>query len=409
MRISQVLLVPGTGTYSNDDQAAIAAGAVRDGYFYDGPVLTDGYRSIRQPSEALQVLLVLEDGQVATGVGVSVQYAGGSGREPVLVATDAIERWGAPIEELLVGEEVTSFRAQSARMAELALPRAVAYGVSQALLDATARGSRRTMAEVVAEEYGNPLPVAAVPILAQCGEDRVGAIDRMVLREVDSLPHGLINNADLLVGAGGRLLADYAGRVRDRILERRARDDYVPTIHLDCYGTLGEVFGSLADVAAFLDRLAARCAPFPLRVEQPVRGGSRPEQIDALLRLRKELAALGSPVELVADEWCNTYDDVLAFLDAGAADVLQIKMPDVGSLDDTARAVIACREAGVAAYCGGSCTESEVSARIATHVALGTGADVLLARPGMGVDEAVMVTRNEMTRTLAVIGSRSTT
>jgi methylaspartate ammonia-lyase len=38
---------------------------------------------------------------------------------------------------------------------------------------------------------------------------------------------------------------------------------------------------------------------------------------------------------------------------------------------------------------------------------MGAGADVLLARPGMGVDEAVMVTRNEMARTLAVIEHRS--
>lgn len=84
MRVEQVLTLPGLGTHSNDDQAAVKAGARRDGYFYTGAPVTPGYRRVRQTSESLQVLLVLEDGHVASGGGVSVQYAGGSGREPLL-------------------------------------------------------------------------------------------------------------------------------------------------------------------------------------------------------------------------------------------------------------------------------------------------------------------------------------
>lgn len=407
MRISDVVAVPGIGTFSNDDQAAIKAGATRDGYFYDGPVLTPGYRAIRQPSESLQVLLFLEDDHVALGAGVSVQYAGGSGREPVLDAVEARDRWVPVLREVLAGASVDSFRATSALVADLGLPRSVAYGVSQALLEGAAHATRRTMAEVVAAEYDVTTPIGPVAVLAQSGEDRRGSIDRMVLRAVESLPHGLINNADQLVGPGGHLLLDYVGWVRDRVVDRRLDPDYDPVLHLDCYGTLGDVFATLPEVGDFLARMAERAAPFRLRVEQPVRAESRDAQIDVLLRLRKQLADLGSRVQLVADEWCNTHDDVVAFLDAGAADMIQIKMPDVGSVDDTVQSVLACRAAGVAAYCGGSCTETDLSARVATQVAMGAGADVLLARPGMGVDEAVMVTRNEMARTLAVIEHRS--
>jgi methylaspartate ammonia-lyase len=84
--------------------------------------------------------------------------------------------------------------------------------------------------------------------------------------------------------------------------------------------------------------------------------------------------------------------------------MLQVKLPDVGGLDGSIRSLLACREAGLLAYCGGSCTETEQSARVAAGVAMGAEADVVLARPGMGVDEAVMVTRNEMRRTLALAG-----
>jgi methylaspartate ammonia-lyase len=43
------------------------------------------------------------------------------------------------------------------------------------------------------------------------------------------------------------------------------------------------------------------------------------------------------------------------------------------------------------------------SAQLAVHVALATRPDILMAKPGMGVDEAISLTQNEMTRTLVRI------
>ena len=122
--------------------------------------------------------------------------------------------------------------------------------------------------------------------------------------------------------------------------------------------------------------------------------------------LRQRLSEMGSDVQLVADEWCNTLEDVEAFIAGDAAHMLQVKMPDLGGLDQSIQALLACNRAGVASYCGGSCTETERSAQVAAGVAMGVDADLLLARPGMGVDEAVMVVRNEMRRTTALIAAR---
>ncbi|MGC4109908.1 MAG: methylaspartate ammonia-lyase [Nocardioides sp.] len=405
MRVERVLAVPGLGTHSNDDQAAIKAGAKRDGYFYTGTPLTTGYRRVRQASQSLQVLLLLEDGHVVSGGGVSVQYAGGSGREPVLNADAAAARWEGPLNDALAGGPIDSFRDTSAALDLLECPRAVAYGVSQALLEGAAYAARTSMAEVIAEEYQSGARPQAVDLLAQCGESRYDAVDRMILRRVDSLPHGLVNHVDLVGADGGRLL-EYVAWVRDRVLAFRDDDGYAPILHFDCYGTLGDVFPGLGEVADLLARLADMAAPFTLRIEQPVNAPSRAAQLEALADLRQRLRALSAAVTLVADEWCNTYDDVVAFLEAEAADMLQVKMPDVGAIDASIRAILACRAAGVGAYCGGSCAETEQSARTAVHVAMGAGADVVLARPGMGVDEAVMVTRNEMIRTLALASVR---
>ena len=114
----------------------------------------------------------------------------------------------------------------------------------------------------------------------------------------------------------------------------------------------------------------------------------------------------GVNVELVADEWCNTVDDVRAFVDAGAGHMIQIKTPDLGSLHNTADAVLYCKEKGVGAYMGGTCNETNRSAETCVHVAMAMNPDQILAKPGMGVDEGVMIVYNEMQRILALRGQK---
>jgi methylaspartate ammonia-lyase len=406
VKVDDILCLAGLGSFPNDDQASIRRGAPRDGHFYAGEPTTAGFRQIRQASEALCVVIVLEDGTAVTGDGVSVQYAGAAGREPVLDAASAAHTVGPVLRDAFVGTDVASFRTASALLDELDLSTAVRYGVSQALLSAAAASARLTIAETVAAEYATGSALLEVPVFGQCGEDRHDGVDRMILRRIDELPHGLINNASL-VGADGGVLAAYVEWIRDRILDHRADPGYTPTLHLDCYGTVGEVFGSLDACANYAAELGRLAEPFPLRVEQPVHAASRAEQIAAMAELRQRLRDLGSGVQLVADEWCNTLADIEAFIAADAADMLQVKLPDVGGLDASIRALLACTRAGVGAYCGGSCTETERGAQVAAGVAMGVGADLLLARPGMGVDEAAMVVRNEMRRTSAVIAARS--
>ena len=146
MVIADVLAVPVRSGFFSDDQAAIRAGAVHDGFTYRGRPATAGFRSIRQPGEAVSVLLLLDDGQIAHGDCAAVQYSGVGGRAPVFLAgpaVDAIERHVAP---LLRGRELTTFRDVAREMDTLVvdgapLHAAIRYGVTQALLDAVAGGA----------------------------------------------------------------------------------------------------------------------------------------------------------------------------------------------------------------------------------------------------------------------------
>jgi methylaspartate ammonia-lyase len=135
--------------------------------------------------------------------------------------------------------------------------------------------------------------------------------------------------------------------------------------------------------------------------------GSKEQQIEALSRLKILLVTKGTKVEIVADEWCNTLEDVRDFVDAGAGHMVQIKTPDLGGINNTIDAILYARAHGAGAYQGGTCNETDRSARVCVHLALAARPDQMLAKPGMGVDEGMMIVMNEMQRALRILKYRS--
>ncbi|TIU10472.1 MAG: methylaspartate ammonia-lyase, partial [Mesorhizobium sp.] len=70
--------------------------------------------------------------------------------------------------------------------------------------------------------------------------------------------------------------------------------------------------------------------------------------------------------------------------------------------------VLLCKANKVGAYVGGSCTETDLSAQASVHISVATQADMMLAKPGMGVDEAFSIVGNEQNRLLAILNRRAT-
>jgi len=412
--INDIITVPVRTGFFSDDQAAIVAGAEHDGFSYRGQPLTPGFRTIRQPGEALSVVLLMADGSVAHGDCAAVQYSGAGGRDPVFSAAQAqedIRRYVAP---QLAGRPLGSFRDIARDVDSLTasdgrpLHTAVRYGVTQALLDAAAQSQRVTMAEVVRDEFATGVEIAPVPIFAQTGDDRYAAAEKMILKEVDVLPHGLINNVDSKLGRKGELLEAYLEWLTRRITDLRVDPNYNPRLHIDTYGTVGMAFdGDIARVASYLAGLADLVSPFQLTIEHPIDAGSRDAQITTYVALRAELARMGSSVMISVDEWCNTLDDIRLFVDAGAADMVHVKTPDLGGINNTIDALLLVRESGLAAYCGGTCNETDRSAQISAHLAMACGAAQVLAKPGMGVDEGLLIVGNEMARTTEIVRARA--
>ena len=411
MIIRDLISAAGRSGYFNKDLAAIKRDPQADGFAYCGRPASPGFAAIVQPGEAISVMLILEDGQVAIGDCVDVILAGIAGRDPVFRAAEHLPLLQSAIRDLLSGREIDRFiplarEIERYRHCGAPLHTALRYGLSQALLHGAALANRRTMAEVIAAEYGCAIPTTPVPMLASCLTRDYDQIDRMIMKRLELLPHASFHIPERDLGRAGEKLLDYgrylAGRVRALGVA-----GYRPRIHLDVYGTVGELFEMhLPAITDYLGRLKAAVAPLDLLVETPVLAPSKAAQIDALRALRQALGEAGHGVAIIADEWCNTLDDIKEFADAGATDYAQIKTPDLGGIGNTVEAILYCRQAGIGSYVGGSGNETDLSARVSAQVALACQADFLLSKPGFGGDEGVMIEANEMARTLALIGAR---
>ena len=410
MKIIDVVCSAGRTGFYFDDQRAIKQGAGHDGIFYVGAPVTEGFRSIRQAGESISVMLILEDGQIAMGDCAAVQYSGAGGRDPLFLAEDFIPVIETYIKPQLVGKEADDFRGLCAMMEAIQvdgkrLHTAIRYGISQALLDAVAKATGRLMCEVVADEYGCEVSETPIPIFTQSGDARYDNADKMIIKGAQVLPHALINNVEDKLGKNGEKLAEYIAWLRDRILANRTSEDYLPVFHIDVYGTIGAIFGNnnYEAMAEYIGKLGEIAKPFHLRIEGPMDCDVDVDtQIEALAGLTAEIDKRGIDVELVADEWCNTLEDIKKFADAKAGHMAQIKTPDLGGVNNTIEAVLYCKEKGMGAYQGGTCNETDRSAQVCVNCAMATQPVQILAKPGMGVNEGYMIVYNEMERIIAL-------
>lgn len=413
MKIKHVLLTKSYTGFYFDDQKAIKKDAQQDGFMYVGDPLTIGFKEIRVPGEAISVQLVLEDGTVGMGDCAAVQYSGAGGRDPLFLASDYIPFIEKHIVPKLIGEDVRFFKPLAEKYDRLEVEgkrmhTAIRYGITQALLSAVAQANRLSMAEVIRNEY-NPThhTLKPVPIFAQSGDDRYKNVDKMILKEVDAMPHALINNVKDKLGYQGELLLDYVTWLRNRIISKRAKSDYMPILHVDVYGTIGIAFDNDLDkMVDYCKKLEHTAFPFKLRLEGPVDTGDREGTMVALREITRRLDEEKINIEIVADEWCNTLEDIAYFADQKAGHMLQIKTPDLGGINNIAEAILYCKSKGIGAYCGGTCNETNLSAEATTSVAIACDADLCLAKPGMDVDGGFMIVKNMMERTLKIAKTR---
>ena len=115
MKIKQVTFAKGNSAFYFDDQRAIKAGAKHDGFVYVGEPVTQKFTRIRQAGQSIAIILMLEDGQIATGDCAAVQYSGAGGRDPLFLASEFIPFLEKHIKPMLEGMEIGTFTSQEIR------------------------------------------------------------------------------------------------------------------------------------------------------------------------------------------------------------------------------------------------------------------------------------------------------
>lgn len=412
MEIVDIILSKGLTGYYLDDKHAIQKGATLDGNYYFGETVTAGFKTIRQPGESVSFMMVLDDGQISCGDCATGQYSGIGGRDEPFFADELIKFIEKNIKPKLIGMKIENFRSASKEIENMRidgerLHSGMRYGITQSILDAVAKKNRLTMAEIICREYNTTPSNTIPPIFIQTGDDRYIGTDKGIMKGAEVLPHALIKNVEDEVGAQGEKLLEYVKWIKERIIKIGAKD-YQPRIHLDLYGTIGKIFNKdIEKVVNYLEKLENAIEPYPLQLEMPIDMGSKDETVIAFTKIKEAFKERGINIKLVVDEWANTLEEIKEWADNGATDIVQIKTIDVGGIDRIIEAVLYCNEKGVGSYLGGTCNETDVSARVCANVAVATRPLQMLAKPGMGVDEPLMIVKNEMSRVLSIIQSKA--
>lgn len=395
-RIERVISLPTWGGHYYEDVDLLRKNPIATSDRYLTSAKTPGLVRVRELSEAVSVGIVFDNGCVGWGDCVS------TGRDRFRAGTGirTIEESVAPH---LHGREITGFR-QAMSVASgtgVVLPSAIRFGLSQAFLSAISQSRHQTIAGLLAEEWSLPTPERSVRVHAQCGSDRFDSAERMIARRVDSLPNWKIEDRRTQLGTDGAFLLESVEWLAAR-LRSQGGPNYRPSIHIDANGSFADAFGvSIDRIATYIGYLEQAAAPFRIRIQNVWIAPNRNEQISFLCGLCHALAERHLGAQIVVDEGAESLADIYAFLAAGAGHMIHIKMPTLGGIESSVEAILACHRYRVDSLLGGCANETETSAKITAQVALALQPTLMLAKPGLGVDEALTLTRNEMARTLA--------
>lgn len=281
---------------------------------------------------------------------------------------------------------------------------ALRYGVSQALLAAVATSRRQSIAEVVAAEYGLPLPETAVAIHLEIAEAHTITVDPMLIHSWGYTTASQDFKSEL--GKNAQRLQRYVRELKTYFATTTG-ESYRPTIHLDVRGGLGQLYDNdTGKILGALFGLEKAAAPYPLRVANPIIAADRETQAQKLRQLKEYLRLRRMKLQLVGGADIHTVDDAITLARSQVVDLIHLPVPQLGSLHQAIAAVQACQDQGMGVLLDGSTAATGVAMRILCHVALAVQPDFIMVKSGRREDKDLALVHNEMARTVAEIAVR---
>ncbi len=283
---------------------------------------------------------------------------------------------------------------------------AIRDGVSLPLLEATAIAHEQTVAELIQQEYGLPSVNAPSPIQILLNSDHPSESIPALLDQVAALGHTpkLDLDEQRFMGALTNFIRSIQ-RAHDQLPELAGRA-YQPIIHLNLGGKLGALYeNDPGKILGALVRLEQAAAPYQLWIADPVLMERARAQIEVLSTLMDYVRFRKISVQMVAGSWVQSSEDVRAILDSGAAHLIHLRMPRIGTVDRAIETILACRQKEIGVLLDGNRIPSEREARHLAQIAVSTQPGMLLARAGYIAGSGGQLASLEMARTLARMGS----
>jgi methylaspartate ammonia-lyase len=244
---------------------------------------------------------------------------------------------------------------------------------------------------VLVEEFDLPAPTTAVAL-----QMPVRRGQRLQLYEkVSTLAYAVDGTSpEAALGANGERIQRFVRRLRERLVAVEQQRQM--TIHLDVAGGLGRLFdedaGKILGALYGLEKAAAPCL---IRVQDPVIMADLDQQNEIWGQLRDYMRMRGMALQLVASAGISTLADVEALAQAGAAHLLHLRMPQLGTIQELMVASQLCRTHDVGILL------EQVPSAMNSQVALAIQPDVLTYPISWPAEMSIATFHNEMARTLA--------
>jgi methylaspartate ammonia-lyase len=402
LRVTDVLTYRGASSYFFEDLDLVRSRNLAMTDRYHVKTSHTRFPLARTPATVVGVGLRLSDNRVVWGDAVPVSFGGKSGRAEIWNA-ERLEQWFTEsLKPWIMAQDLNHWLETERRFISdfPKIPPFLRYAVSQALISAIAMAGDELPCVLMARELGMTLSRHLIPLHGSSGSDFDGSVDRMLARGIRYLPQGQFENLEAQIGPDASALKDWIAGFKTKA----ARFNSQPALTLDFHGALDVICNQDTDaVARLILSLAAAASPHPLHVESPIVGATFSEHSDKLAKIRSIVRQNSPTTKIVADEWANEVGDIELLIKSGAVDGIHIKMPDTGMLSENAQAVKLCKDHGVFALLGGSCTETDTGAELSAHLALATKPDALLVKPGVGFDESYAFLTNTMARAISIM------
>lgn len=314
---------------------------------HSSPLTRPFITAARRTDHVEYVVVTLElrgdDGKVSVGQGSAAETVKVTGES----AATIVEAVHGPLANALQGAD-GDLAALASSIAD-ALPGATSAkaAVDVALHDAVARSRRVPMGELLAAlpQFG---PWEALDLGAGIANDMTVSLDD---------PRVMADRARDAAATGVRILKIKLGN--DPEQDRRRLAAVVEVVPDACLRLDANQGWSAGEAVELIARLSADGLPIDL-VEQPVPA----RDIDGLARVTRE-----SPIPIMADESLWSPVDAAQLIDAGAADLFNIKLAKTGGLQPALDIARIAHDAGVECMVG-AMMEPRISITAAAHLAL---------------------------------------